>query len=68
MFPALSLLITTLAFNLLGDGVRDAMDPRTERVLAGQRRRKRRQAQSAARGGGPSPDFPDPVRQAPQGS
>jgi peptide/nickel transport system permease protein len=38
VFPALALLITTLAFNLLGDGIRDAMDPRTERVLAGRRR------------------------------
>jgi peptide/nickel transport system permease protein len=43
VFPAAALLITTLAFNLLGDGVRDAMDPRTERVLAaGRSRRKRR--------------------------
>ena len=30
----LALLITTLAFNLLGDGVRDAIDPRTERIFA----------------------------------
>jgi ABC-type dipeptide/oligopeptide/nickel transport system permease subunit len=28
----LALLITTLAFNLLGDGVRDALDPRLERL------------------------------------
>jgi peptide/nickel transport system permease protein len=42
VFPALALLITTLAFNLLGDGVRDAMDPRTERVLAAGRGRRRR--------------------------
>jgi peptide/nickel transport system permease protein len=42
VFPALALLITTLAFNLLGDGVRDAMDPRTERVLAAGRARRRR--------------------------
>ena len=42
LFPAAALLITTLAFNLLGDGIRDAMDPRTERVLAGARRRRRR--------------------------
>ena len=33
--PGLALLITTLAFNLLGDGIRDAMDPRTERILRG---------------------------------
>jgi ABC-type dipeptide/oligopeptide/nickel transport system permease subunit len=28
LFPSLALLITTLAFNILGDSVRDAMDPR----------------------------------------
>jgi peptide/nickel transport system permease protein len=27
-FPGFSLLITTMAFNLLGDSVRDAFDPR----------------------------------------
>ena len=44
VFPAAALLITTLAFNLLGDGIRDAMDPRTERILAGRKSaaRKRR--------------------------
>ncbi|MFI5695609.1 ABC transporter permease [Kribbella sp. NPDC051586] len=31
MFPGLALLITTLAFNLFGDGVRDAFDPRADR-------------------------------------
>jgi peptide/nickel transport system permease protein len=41
-FPALFLLITTLAFNLLGDGIRDAMDPRTERLIDARRMRKRR--------------------------
>jgi peptide/nickel transport system permease protein len=35
VFPAVALLITTLAFNLLGDGIRDAMDPRAERLFAG---------------------------------
>lgn len=34
LLPAVALLITTLAFNLLGDGVRDALDPRTERLFA----------------------------------
>jgi peptide/nickel transport system permease protein len=34
LFPGLALLVTTLAFNLLGDGVRDALDPGTERVFA----------------------------------
>ena len=42
VFPAAALLITTLAFNLLGDGIRDAMDPRTERVFAAGRGRRRR--------------------------
>jgi peptide/nickel transport system permease protein len=47
VFPALALLITTLAFNLLGDGIRDAMDPRTERLFAA--RRGRRQQRRAGR-------------------
>ncbi len=34
LFPSLALLATTLAFNLLGDGLRDALDPRADRVLA----------------------------------
>ncbi|MBO0776570.1 MAG: ABC transporter permease, partial [Actinobacteria bacterium] len=42
VFPAAALLITTLAFNLLGDGVRDALDPRTERMFAARRGRRRR--------------------------
>ncbi|WP_340538620.1 ABC transporter permease [Nocardioides sp. GXZ039] len=29
VFPGLALVVTTLAFNLFGDGVRDAVDPRT---------------------------------------
>ena len=32
--PALALLLTTLAFNLFGDGVRDAFDPRADRLFA----------------------------------
>jgi ABC-type dipeptide/oligopeptide/nickel transport system permease subunit len=32
VFPSLALLITTLSFNILGDGVRDALDPRLERL------------------------------------
>jgi ABC-type dipeptide/oligopeptide/nickel transport system permease subunit len=32
VFPGLALLITTLAFNLFGDGVRDAFDPRSGRA------------------------------------
>jgi peptide/nickel transport system permease protein len=34
LFPGLALLVTTLAFNLLGDSVRDALDPRTERLFS----------------------------------
>jgi peptide/nickel transport system permease protein len=37
VFPSLALLITTLGFNLLGDSVRDALDPRTERIFAARR-------------------------------
>jgi peptide/nickel transport system permease protein len=32
-FPGMALLVTTLAFNLFGDGVRDAFDPRGDRLL-----------------------------------
>ena len=28
VWPGLAVLLTTLAFNLLGDGLRDAFDPR----------------------------------------
>ena len=34
LFPGLALLATTLAFNIFGDGVRDAFDPRTDRLFA----------------------------------
>jgi peptide/nickel transport system permease protein len=67
VFPVVALVITTLAFNLLGDGVRDAMDPRTERVLAGRRRSKSgspRREPGTAGAGGPAADLPDPSRQA----
>jgi peptide/nickel transport system permease protein len=66
VFPAVALLITTLAFNLLGDGIRDAMDPRTERILAARRmrrQRKKKRQQRAAALSGPSDSFPDPARQ-----
>jgi len=32
-FPGMALILTTLAFNLFGDGVRDAFDPRIDRLL-----------------------------------
>jgi peptide/nickel transport system permease protein len=31
VFPGLAILITVLSFNLLGEGLRDVLDPRTER-------------------------------------
>ena len=40
IFPSAALIITTLAFNLLGDGIRDALDPQTERIFAGRRKKK----------------------------
>jgi peptide/nickel transport system permease protein len=46
LFPAGFLLLTTLAFNLLGDGIRDALDPRTERLFT---RKRRQAARTAAR-------------------
>jgi peptide/nickel transport system permease protein len=49
VFPAAALLITTLAFNLLGDGIRDAMDPRTERVFAAGRGRAERRRRRTER-------------------
>jgi peptide/nickel transport system permease protein len=33
LFPGGALLITTLAFNLFGDGVRDAFDPRSDQLI-----------------------------------
>ncbi|MGH9064616.1 MAG: ABC transporter permease [Acidimicrobiales bacterium] len=33
VFPGAALLVTTLAFNLLGDSIRDAFDPRGERLF-----------------------------------
>jgi peptide/nickel transport system permease protein len=32
VFPSVALIITTVAFNIFGDGVRDALDPRVERL------------------------------------
>jgi peptide/nickel transport system permease protein len=56
LFPAVALLVTTLAFNLLGDGIRDAMDPRTERLFAarGKEANKRRRAAAKAASSGPA--------------
>jgi peptide/nickel transport system permease protein len=61
VFPAVALLITTLAFNLLGDGIRDAMDPRTERIFATQRARKRARAKARSGGQAAPHDHPEPA-------
>jgi peptide/nickel transport system permease protein len=58
VFPALALLITTLAFNILGDGIRDALDPGAERLLARTGRRKRRRGRRAPRTAPAVPDRP----------
>ncbi len=39
-FPAIALLTTTVSFNLLGDSLRDALDPRGERLLVAMRKRR----------------------------
>jgi ABC-type dipeptide/oligopeptide/nickel transport system permease subunit len=52
VFPAAALLITTLAFNLLGDGIRDAIDPRTERIFAGGRTAARKRDKKNRSSGG----------------
>ena len=31
LFPGVAIMITVLAINLMGDGIRDAMDPRLKR-------------------------------------
>jgi oligopeptide/dipeptide ABC transporter ATP-binding protein len=35
VFPGLALFITTVAFNVFGDGVRDAVDPRSHEIVRG---------------------------------
>lgn len=37
VFPGLAILFAVLAFNLVGDGLRDALDPRTRQVVTGLR-------------------------------
>jgi hypothetical protein len=43
LWPGVFLLFTTLAFNLVGDGLRDALDPRAA-ALSFRRQHQRRQA------------------------
>jgi ABC-type dipeptide/oligopeptide/nickel transport system permease subunit len=32
LFPGIAIMLTVLGFNLLGDGLRDALDPRLKNV------------------------------------
>ncbi len=43
VFPGAALLITTLSFNILGDGVRDAFDPRSDRLIIPKKKKKKKQ-------------------------
>jgi peptide/nickel transport system permease protein len=44
--PAGALIFTTLAFNILGDAVRDALDPRSERLFAAQKAQQKSKKKS----------------------
>jgi peptide/nickel transport system permease protein len=48
VFPCVALVLTTLAFNLLGDGLRDALDPRQGRGHLGTKERVKRAARKMA--------------------
>jgi peptide/nickel transport system permease protein len=39
VFPGLAIFVTALAFNLLGDGVRDVLDPKQRTLLDARRKR-----------------------------
>jgi peptide/nickel transport system permease protein len=54
-FPGLFLLLTTLAFNLVGDGLRDAFDPRAA-ALSYRRTRKRGERRARRHAGAEVPD------------
>lgn len=50
IFPGLAITLTMLAFNFLGDGLRDALDPTMRgTALVSAARRKKRRARAAAR-------------------
>ena len=35
LYPGLAILVTVLSYNLLGEGIRDALDPRLRRSRVG---------------------------------
>jgi peptide/nickel transport system permease protein len=49
--PGVAITLTVLAFNLLGDGLRDALDPRAIRLVAQARTRRRLPRRLRRRGG-----------------
>ncbi|MGH9047429.1 MAG: ABC transporter permease, partial [Acidimicrobiales bacterium] len=55
VFPCIALLMTTLAFNLLGDGLRDALDPRQGRGHLGTKAKVKRAAAKLTGKTGESP-------------
>ncbi len=51
VFPGIFLLITTLAFNLVGDGMRDALDPRAAALSFRRQHKRRRERKEREHGG-----------------
>lgn len=45
VFPGFALLLTTLAFNILGDGLRDALDPKGRKASRPRRKKKKMEGQ-----------------------
>jgi len=37
LFPGLAILVTVLSYNLMGEGIRDALDPRLRQMRGGRR-------------------------------
>jgi peptide/nickel transport system permease protein len=64
VFPGIFLLATTLAFNLVGDGMRDALDPRAA-AMSFRRQHQRRAARKAREKGLSAADTPFGVEVAP---
>jgi ABC-type dipeptide/oligopeptide/nickel transport system permease subunit len=48
VFPGAALLLTTLSFNILGDGVRDAFDPRSDRLIPAKKKKKKKAKPAAS--------------------
>jgi peptide/nickel transport system permease protein len=64
IFPGLMILLTVLAFNLVGDGLRDALDPRSRAFFRGV------MGAATASGGltaGQRPSLGGPIEEAPGG-